>query len=84
MDSGHRVSSFWFLELQVYTFLKTVTLKNIAYIIELVQKNACFTIQNCWSKHITASEEGTQHEEQHFSFMEENVDGFQCFITDNL
>jgi hypothetical protein len=57
-------------ELQVPQFLKTVTLKNMAYnIIGLVWKNFSFRIKNCWSKCFIATGDTTEYKEQLLGFM---------------
>jgi hypothetical protein len=45
-------------------FLKTVTLKNIAYSSGLAWKNiSSLTVKNCWSKCITSTGSSVEHKE---------------------
>jgi hypothetical protein len=55
-------------------FLKTVTLKNVAYRIRLAWKNiSSRTIKNCWSKCISATGDSIEHEEEFLGFTEEDA-----------
>jgi hypothetical protein len=61
-------------ELQVPDFLKTVTLKNMAYNIGLARRTtSSMTIKNCWSKYITTTGDGIEHEEEYLGFTEEDA-----------